>query len=124
MTFSAEVQRGPQDRPGGQATGHSGNRPRFGHDENEVPEIQNLFFSVVDENKLECLSRPRFLVSLVLVVRLPDHSSGRSSLTPGLHETAKISPIFAVRLILQGSPSDFCKHPNDKHHIAQNQTER
>ncbi len=38
-------------------------------------------------------------------------------------ETAKIGLIFAVRPILPGRPSDFCKHPTDGHHIAQNQTE-
>jgi hypothetical protein len=37
-----------------------------------------------------------------------------------LHETAKIGPMFAVRLILPGLPSDFCKHPTDRHHITQN----
>jgi hypothetical protein len=41
-----------------------------------------------------------------------------------LHETAKIGPIFAVRLILPGRLSDFCKHLTDRHHIAQNQVER
>jgi hypothetical protein len=41
-----------------------------------------------------------------------------------LHETAKIGPILDVRLILPGCPSDFCKHPIDGHHIAQNQMER
>jgi hypothetical protein len=32
----------------------------------------------------------------------------------------KISPIFAVRLILPRHLSDFCKHLTDGHHIAQN----
>ncbi len=32
-----------------------------------------------------------------------------------LHKTAKISPIFAIRPILPGRPSDFCKHPTDRH---------
>jgi hypothetical protein len=41
-----------------------------------------------------------------------------------LHKTAKIGPIFVVRLNLPGCPSDFCKHLTDGHHIAQNQTER
>ncbi len=41
-----------------------------------------------------------------------------------LHETAKIDLIFAVQPILPGRLSDFCKHPTDGHHIAQNQTER
>ncbi len=41
-----------------------------------------------------------------------------------LHETAKISLIFAVQLILPGHLSDLCKHLTDGHHIAQNQMER
>jgi len=41
-----------------------------------------------------------------------------------LHQTAKIGLIFAVRLILPGHPSDFCKHLTNRHHIAQNHTER
>jgi hypothetical protein len=41
-----------------------------------------------------------------------------------LHETAKIGLIFAVRLILPGGLSNFCKHPTDRHHIAQNWMER
>jgi hypothetical protein len=41
-----------------------------------------------------------------------------------LHKTAKIGPIFAVRLILPGRLSDFCKHLTDRHHIAQNRMER
>ncbi len=41
-----------------------------------------------------------------------------------LHETAKIGLIFVVWLILPGHQSDFCKHPTDRHHIAQNQMER
>ncbi len=43
---------------------------------------------------------------------------------PRLHETAKISLILAVRLILPGQLSDFCKHLTDGHYIAQNWTER
>jgi hypothetical protein len=39
-----------------------------------------------------------------------------------LHKTAKMGPIFAVRLILPGCPSNFCKHLTDEHHIAQNRT--
>ncbi len=35
-------------------------------------------------------------------------------------ETAKIGLIFAVRPILPGRLSDFCKHLTDGHHIAQN----
>ncbi len=41
-----------------------------------------------------------------------------------LHKTAKISLIFAIRLILPGCLSNFCKHPTDEHYIAQNQMER
>jgi hypothetical protein len=41
-----------------------------------------------------------------------------------LHEKAKIGLIFAVRLILPGRPSDFCKHLTDRYHIAQNRMER
>jgi hypothetical protein len=41
-----------------------------------------------------------------------------------LHETVKIGLIFVVPLILPGRLSNFCKHPTDRHHIAQNQTER
>ncbi len=33
-----------------------------------------------------------------------------------LHETAKIGLIFAVRPILPGCLSDFCKHPTNGHH--------
>jgi hypothetical protein len=40
-----------------------------------------------------------------------------------LHETAQIGLIFAVKLILPGCLSNFCKHLTDRHHIAQNQTE-
>jgi hypothetical protein len=41
-----------------------------------------------------------------------------------LHQRAKISLIFAVRLILPGHPFDFSKHLTNGHHIAQNHTER
>ncbi len=35
----------------------------------------------------------------------------------------KLVRFFAVRLILPGCLSDFCKHLTDGHHIAKNQTE-
>ncbi len=56
------------------------------------------------------------------MIRLFWGNSG--SLKCRLHETAKISLIFAVRPILPSHLSNFWKHPIDRQHIAQNRTER
>jgi len=52
------------------------------------------------------------------------HSLTQELLMPHLHETAKIGLIFAVRPILPGRLSNFCKHPTDGQHIAQKWMER
>jgi hypothetical protein len=61
-----------------------------------------------------------------LIYRLISFKSGHQKISfkGHLHKTAKIGPIFAVRLILPGCLSDFCMHLTDRHHIAQNLTER